>query len=132
MLPPSRRPTDKEKARLRIRPAELLEGTAAQPPQAAPKRRPNWCTPRDKRPARFQITSTAPLAPPDGETAAHPVWLDFGKFEYLTGGRRRYDPKLFDQPEDPTLCGRAPTTRKAPCSIPSGLTGASITARTGA
>lgn len=102
---------DKEKARLRIRLAALLEEhRAAQPDtQAAPEAPPQLdVAPRDENGALdFEITlDGAPLAPPDEvKQLLTSVYLDFGEIppEYLTpAGDGEYDPNLvFDQPEDP-------------------------------
>ena len=102
---------DKEKARLRIKLAELLEEyQAAQTgPQAAPETPPALeVEPRDENGRLdFEITlDGAPLAPPDNvKQLLTSVYLDFGEIppEYLTpAGDGEYDPNLvFDQPEDP-------------------------------
>jgi nitric oxide reductase NorD protein len=102
---------DKEKARLRIKLAELLEEhTAAQPdPQSAAETPPELnVTPRDENGLLdFEITlDDAPIAPPDGvKQLLTSVYLDFGEIppDYLTpAGDGEYDPNLvFDQPEDP-------------------------------
>ena len=103
---------DKEKARLRIRLAELLEEhRAAQPemtPGALPAETDIEVAPRDENGALdFEITlDGAPLAPPDDvRQLLASVWLDFGEIppEYLVpAGEGEYDPNLvFDQPEDP-------------------------------
>jgi len=102
---------DKEKARLRIKLAELLEEhTAAQPdPQSAAETSPELnVTPRDENGLLdFEITlDDAPIAPPDGvKQLLTSVYLDFGEIppDYLTpAGDGEYDPNLvFDQPEDP-------------------------------
>ena len=102
---------DKEKARLRIKLAELLEEhQAAQAgPQAAPETPPALeVEPRDVNGRLdFEITlDGAPLAPPDNvKQLLTSVYLDFGEIppEYLTpAGDGEYDPNLvFDQPEDP-------------------------------
>jgi len=102
---------DKEKARLRIKLAELLEEqTAAQPdPQTAAETPPELnVTPRDENGLLdFEITlDDAPIAPPDGvKQLLTSVYLDFGEIppDYLTpAGDGEYDPNLvFDQPEDP-------------------------------
>ena len=102
---------DKEKARLRIRLAELLEehqasqADAADTAQAAP---PIDVTPHDENGRLgFEITlDGAPLAPPDDvRQLLTSVYLDFGDIppEYLSpAGDGEYDPSLvFDQPEDP-------------------------------
>ena len=102
---------DKEKARLRIRLAELLEEhTAAQTgPQAAPETPPALnAEPRDEN-GRLDVEITldgAPLASPDDvRQLLTSVYLDFGEIppEYLTpAGDGEYDPnRVFDQPEDP-------------------------------
>ncbi|MBI3432017.1 MAG: VWA domain-containing protein [Hydrogenophilales bacterium] len=102
---------DKEKARLRIKLAELLEEhQAAQAgPQAAPETPPALeVEPRDENGRLdFEITlDGAPLAPPDDvKQLLTSVYLDFGEIppEYLTpAGDGEYDPnRVFDQPEDP-------------------------------
>ncbi len=102
---------DKEKARLRIKLAELLEEhQAAQPdPQAATERPPELdVTPRDENGLLdFDITlDDAPIAPPEGvKQLLTSVYLDFGEIppEYLVpAGDGEYDPnRVFDQPEDP-------------------------------
>ena len=101
---------DKEKARLRIKLAELLEEHAAKQadPQAAPDKPPALeAEPRDDNGRLdFEITlDGAPLAPPDDvKQLLTSVYLDFGEIppEYLTpAGDGEYDPNLvFDQPED--------------------------------
>ena len=103
---------DKEKARLRIKLAELLdEHKAAQSdarepgPDAAPKLEADA---RDEN-GQLDVEITldgAPLAPPDDvKQLLTSVYLDFGEIppEYLTpAGDGEYDPNLvFDQPEDP-------------------------------
>ena len=102
---------DKEKARLRIKLAELLEEhTAAQrDPQPVPETPPALdVEPRDENGRLdFEITlDGAPLAPPDDvKQLLTSIYLDFGEIppEYLTpAGDGEYDPNLvFDQPEDP-------------------------------
>lgn len=102
---------DKEKARLRIRLAELLEEhqAAQSDPQAAPATPPALdAEPRDENGRLdFEITlDGAPLAPPDDvRQLLVSVYLDFGGIppEYLIpAGDGEYDPKrVFDQPEDP-------------------------------
>ncbi len=102
---------DKEKARLRIKLAQLLEEHAAgeQPLQAAAADKPAFeATPRDENGALdFEITlDGAPLAPPDDvRQLLTSVYLDFGEIppDYLVpAGDGEYDPNLvFDQPEDP-------------------------------
>jgi nitric oxide reductase NorD protein len=102
---------EKEKARLRIKLAELLEEhQAAQPdPQAAAETPPELdVTPRDENGLLdFDITlDDAPIAPPDGvKQLLTSIYLDFGEIppEYLTpAGDGEYDPNLvFDQPDDP-------------------------------
>jgi nitric oxide reductase NorD protein len=102
---------DKEKARLRIRLAELLEehrGAQADS-RAAPEKPPALeVEPRDENGRLdFEITlDGAPLAPPDNvRQLLTSVYLDFGEIppEYLVpAGAGEYDPNLvFDQPEDP-------------------------------
>ncbi len=102
---------EKEKARLRIKLAGLLEEHAAS--EAAQKpgpvdRHDIEVSPRDENGALdFEITlDGAPLAPPDDvRQLLTSVYLDFGEIppEYLTpAGEGEYDPNLvFDQPEDP-------------------------------
>jgi nitric oxide reductase NorD protein len=102
---------DKEKARLRIKLAELLEEHAAAQPgsQADPSTPPDLdVSPHDESgQLDFEITlDGAPLAPPDDvKQLLTSVYLDFGEIppEYLTpAGDGEYDPNLvFDQPEDP-------------------------------
>lgn len=102
---------EKEKARLRIKLAELLEEHAAsQNAEAAapPEKAEFEVTPRDENGALdFEITlDGAPLAPPDDvRQLLTSVYLDFGDIppEYLVpAGEGEYDPTLvFDQPEDP-------------------------------
>ncbi len=102
---------DKEKARLRIKLAELLdEHAAAQPdPQAAAETPPVLnVIPRDENgQLDFDITlDDAPIAPPDGvRQLLTSVYLDFGEIppEYLVpAGDGEYDPnRVFDQPDDP-------------------------------
>lgn len=102
---------DKEKARLRIKLAELLaDHRAAQAaPQAAPQTPPELdVAPREENGRLdFEITlDGVPLVPPDDvRQLLTSVWLDFGDIppEYLTpAGDGEYDPNLvFDQPEDP-------------------------------
>ncbi len=102
---------EKEKARLRIKLAELLEEhTAAEPPEksASPLKPDIDVTPRDENGVLdFDITlDDAPIAPPDGvKQLLTSVYLDFGEIppEYLSpAGEGEYDPNLvFDQPEDP-------------------------------
>ncbi|MDZ7595519.1 MAG: nitric oxide reductase activation protein [Thiobacillus sp.] len=102
---------DKEKARLRIKLAELLEEhTAAQPdPLSGTEKPPELdVTPRDENGLLdFDITlDDAPIAPPEGvKQLLTSVYLDFGEIppEYLVpAGDGEYDPnRVFDQPEDP-------------------------------
>jgi nitric oxide reductase NorD protein len=102
---------DKEKARLRIKLAQLLEEHArSQAPHAgaAPDRPDVEVTPRDENGALdFELTlDGAPLAPPDEvRQLLTSVYLDFGEIppEYLVpAGDGEYDLKaVFDQPEDP-------------------------------
>ena len=102
---------DKEKARLRIKLAELLDEHRIKPsgPQPAPDTPPELeAEPRDENGRLdFEITlDGAPLAPPDDvKQLLTSVYLDFGEIppEYLTpAGDGEYDPTLvFDQPEDP-------------------------------
>ncbi|HQS81173.1 MAG TPA: VWA domain-containing protein [Thiobacillus sp.] len=102
---------DKEKARLRIKLAELLEEhTAAQPdPQAAADAPPELeVTPRDENgQLDFDLTlDDAPIAPPDGvRQLLTSVYLDFGEIppDYLVpAGDGEYDPnRVFGQPDDP-------------------------------
>ncbi len=102
---------DKEKARLRIKLAELLEEHRdVQPnPQAAAEAPPELdVTPRDENgQLDFDITlDDAPIAPPEGvKQLLTSVYLDFGEIppEYLVpAGDGEYDPnRVFDQAEDP-------------------------------
>lgn len=102
---------DKEKARLRIKLAELLkEQRNLQPdPQAAAAAPPELeVTPRDENGLLdFDITlDDAPIAPPEGvKQLLTSVYLDFGEIppEYLVpAGDGEYDAdRVFDQPEDP-------------------------------
>jgi nitric oxide reductase NorD protein len=102
---------DKEKARLRIKLAELLEEhQAAQAgPQAATETPPALdVEPRDENGRLdFEVTlDGAPLAPPDNvKQLLTSVYLDFGDIppEYLVpAGDGEYDPdRVFDQPDDP-------------------------------
>jgi len=100
-----------EKARLRIKLAELLdEHTPRQSDsQPAPETPPALdVTPRDENgQLDFEITlDDAPIAPPDGvKQLLTSIYLDFGEIppEYLTpAGDGEYDPnRVFDQPDDP-------------------------------
>ncbi len=103
---------EKEKARLRVKLAELLrEHQAAQPEQAEPAQpdKPEFeVTPREDNGALdFEITlDDVPIAPPDDvRQLLTSVYLDFGEIppEYLTpAGEGEYDPSfVFDRPEDP-------------------------------
>ncbi|MFP5404500.1 MAG: nitric oxide reductase activation protein NorD, partial [Gammaproteobacteria bacterium] len=102
---------EKDKARLRVKLAELLEEHAAKqdPETPAPAEKPEFeVAPRDENGALdFKITlDGAPLAPPDDvRQLLTSVYLDFGDIppEYLVpAGEGEYDPNLvFDQPEDP-------------------------------
>ncbi len=107
---------DKEKARLRIKLAELLEehqsaeadAPEADAPDAARPEPDIEVTPQDEHGRLdFEITlDGAPLAPPDDvKQLLTSVYLDFGEIppEYLTpAGDGEYDPnQVFDQPEDP-------------------------------
>jgi nitric oxide reductase NorD protein len=102
---------DKEKARLRIKLAELLDEhkTKQSGPLSAPDRPPELeAGPHDENGRLdFEITlDGAPLAPPDDvKKLLTSVYLDFGEIppEYLIpAGDGEYDPTLvFDQPEDP-------------------------------
>ena len=102
---------DKEKARLRIRLAELLEEhrAAQAAPQAAPETPPALAVEPHDENGRLDFAITldgAPLAPPDNvRQLLTSVYLDFGEIppEYLTpAGDGEYDPdRVFDQPEDP-------------------------------
>ncbi len=101
---------DKEKARLRIKLAELLDEhkTNQGNPKTAPDIPPELnVEPRDENgQLDFEITlDDAPIAPPDGvKQLLTSVYLDFGEIppDYLTpAGDGEYDPNLvFDQPED--------------------------------
>jgi nitric oxide reductase NorD protein len=103
---------EKEKARLRIKLAEMLqEHEAAQRDDAMESRNGKAefeVTPRDENGALdFEITlDDIPIAPPDDvRQLLTSVYLDFGAIppEYLTpAGEGEYDPNLvFDRPEDP-------------------------------
>ncbi len=102
---------EKEKARFRIKLAELLEEhtSGEAPKQPASAEKPDIeATPRDENGALdVEITlDGAPLAPPeDVKQLLTSIYLDFGEIppEYLSpAGEGEYDPKLvFDQPEDP-------------------------------
>jgi nitric oxide reductase NorD protein len=102
---------DKEKARLRIKLAELLEEhTVAQPDSQSDAETPPQLnvTPRDENGLLdFDITlDDAPIAPPEGvRQLLTSVYLDFGEIppDYLTpAGDGEYDAnRVFDQPEDP-------------------------------
>lgn len=102
---------DKEKARLRIKLAELLEEHAAAQAdsQAMPETPPALEVETRDENGRldFEITlDGAPLAPPDTvKQLLTSVYLDFGEIppEYLTpAGDGEYDAnRVFDQPEDP-------------------------------
>ena len=102
---------DKEKARLRIKLAELLEEhqAAQAEPQATSEKPPALdVEPRDENGRLdFEITlDGAPLAPPDTvKQLLTSVYLDFGEIppDYLApAGDGEYDPnRVFDQPEDP-------------------------------
>ncbi len=101
---------DIEKARLRIKLAELLDEHKA--PQDAAPEAPDTppelnVEPRDENgQLDFEITlDDAPIAPPDGvKQLLTSVYLDFGEIppDYLTpAGDGEYDPNLvFDQPDD--------------------------------
>ncbi len=101
---------DIEKARLRIKLAELLDEHKAQQADApaAPETPPELnVEPRDENgQLDFDITlDDAPIAPPDGvKQLLTSVYLDFGEIppDYLTpAGDGEYDPnRVFDQPED--------------------------------
>ena len=101
---------DKEKARLRIKLAELLDEHTAQQADSptAPETPPELnVEPRDENgQLDFEITlDDTPIAPPDGvKQLLTSVYLDFGEIppDYLTpAGDGEYDPNLvFDQPED--------------------------------
>lgn len=99
----------REKPRLRIKLAQLLEEQARTPPPqgAAPERPELEATPRDENGALdFELTlDGVPLAPPDDvRQLLTSVWLDFGEIppEYLVpAGDGEYDAKaVFDEPED--------------------------------
>ncbi len=102
---------EKEKARLRVRLAELLEEQAenrATPESISEHERSVEVEPQDEGGRLdFDITlDGAPLAPPDDvRQLLTSVYLDFGEIppEYLTpAGDGEYDPNLvFDQLEDP-------------------------------
>ncbi|MEQ1592146.1 MAG: VWA domain-containing protein, partial [Thiobacillaceae bacterium] len=102
---------EKEKARLRVKLAELLEDL---PKKAAPLESAPEIPPRIEAEVRdengvldFDITlDDAPLAPPEGiKQLLTSIYLDFGEIppDYLTpAGEGEYDPSLVqDQPEDP-------------------------------
>jgi nitric oxide reductase NorD protein len=101
---------EKEKARLRVKLAEMLEDL---PQPAAPRETADTpprieAEPRDENGVLdFAITlDDAPLAPPEGvKQLLTSIYLDFGEIppEYLTpAGEGEYDPNLYqDQPEDP-------------------------------
>lgn len=101
---------DIEKARLRIKLAELLDEHQANQAEslAAPDTPPELnVEPRDENgKLDFDITlDDAPVAPPDGvKQLLTSVYLDFGEIppDYLTpAGDGEYDPnRVFDQPED--------------------------------
>ncbi|MHB1085600.1 MAG: VWA domain-containing protein [Thiobacillus sp.] len=101
---------DIEKARLRIKLAELLDEHQAAQADApeAPDTPPELnVEPRDENgQLDFEITlDDAPIAPPDGvKQLLTSVYLDFGEIppDYLTpAGDGEYDPnRVFDQPED--------------------------------
>lgn len=102
---------DKEKARLRIRLAELLEDhEAAQADPLSPREAPAELKvePRDENgKLDFEITlDDTPIAPPEGvRQLLTSVYLDFGEIppDYLVpAGDGEYDAnRVFDQPEDP-------------------------------
>ncbi|MFN3752336.1 MAG: nitric oxide reductase activation protein NorD [Thiobacillus sp.] len=101
---------EKEKARLRIKLAALLEEHAGhdEPARDAADKPDIDVSVRDENGALdFEITlDGAPLAPPDDmRQLLTSVYLDFGDIppEYLVpAGEGEYDPNLvFDQPEDP-------------------------------
>ncbi len=101
---------EKEKARLRIKLAELLDEHKINQddPQSAPDTPPELnVEPHDENgQLDFEITlDDAPIAPPNGvKQLLTSVYLDFGEIppDYLTpAGDGEYDPNLvFDQPED--------------------------------
>ncbi|MBT9539855.1 nitric oxide reductase activation protein NorD [Thiobacillus sp.] len=102
---------DKEKARLRIKLAELLAEQQATQPETRPASEPPpefEVAPRDENGRLdFEITlDDAPIAPPDGvRQLLTSIYLDFGDIppDYLTpAGEGEYDAsRVFDQPEDP-------------------------------
>jgi nitric oxide reductase NorD protein len=102
---------DKEKARLRIKLAELLDEHKAKQSDSQSATEPPPAFEAELRDENgqldFEITlDGAPLAPPnDVKQLLTSVYLDFGEIppEYLTpAGDGEYDPNLvFDQPEDP-------------------------------
>jgi nitric oxide reductase NorD protein len=102
---------DKEKARLRIKLAELLAEQQATQSETRPASEPAPefdVTPRDENGRLdFEITlDDAPIAPPDGvRQLLTSIYLDFGEIppDYLTpAGEGEYDAsRVFDQPEDP-------------------------------
>ena len=101
---------DKEKARLRIKLAELLDEHKSAKPDSPDAETPPELRvePHDEN-GKLDIEITldgVPLAPPeDVKQLLTSVYLDFGEIppEYLTpAGDGEYDPNLvFDQPEDP-------------------------------
>ncbi|MGV8991256.1 MAG: nitric oxide reductase activation protein NorD [Thiobacillus sp.] len=101
---------DIEKARLRIKLAELLDehqSNQAEAPEAPITPPELNVEPRDENgQLDFDITlDDAPIAPPDGiKQLLTSVYLDFGEIppDYLTpAGDGEYDPnRVFDQPED--------------------------------
>ena len=100
---------DKEKALLRIKLAELLDGINTQAARDAPDAPPRIeADVRDEKGALDIeiILDGAPLAPPDDvKQLLTSIYLDFGDIppEYLSpAGEGEYDPSFYqDQPEDP-------------------------------
>ncbi len=102
---------EKEKARLRVKLAELLDELPekSEPREAVPEAPPRIeAEVRDENGVLdFDITlDGAPLAPPEGvKQLLASIYLDFGEIppEYLTpAGEGEYDPNLYqEQPEDP-------------------------------
>lgn len=100
---------EKEKARLRVKLAEMLEDQPKTTPRETTEAPPRLeAEPHDENgQLDFAITlDDAPLAPPEGvKQLLTSIYLDFGEIppEYLTpAGEGEYDPNLYqEQPEDP-------------------------------
>ncbi|OGU21270.1 MAG: nitric oxide reductase activation protein [Hydrogenophilales bacterium RIFOXYD1_FULL_62_11] len=102
---------EKEKARLRIKLADMLEEHQAAQSESrpAPETPPEFevTTQDENGQLDFEITlDDAPIAPPEGvKQLLTSIYLDFGDIppEYLTpAGEGEYDAsQVFDQPEDP-------------------------------